>query len=432
MKKIISIILSAAVLVCSFSCLSISVYADESQDKSFFEYLLEEIGAFKSRVSIASYVNENDWSMDDIKLHLKYFYLSEPELFHVNREVGILYSSDFSKVYLEFEYDYSKDETEKMLKSMKKAALKAVEDITDDMTEAEKALVVHDYIIMNCSYDHDEKKYSAYDCLVGNSAVCQGYSLAFMYIMRDILGMECSIVFSDSQNHSWNYLKVGNHWYHVDLTSDDPTFNSYEGKKYDGKGEILHQNLLLSDTAIYNSSGLHRDWDTIGKPDAESQRYDEFFWRGSTSAMYKIDNLWYYTVLDKSSPGVNYESGSSNDIYTKIRTFDFKTRKSTTIKNISSIWSVYRDSDTGKRIDGNSWYMKSYMKLVRVGDYLYFNTSKSVYRLNPETGKMKKVYTISKDNMQIFSIVPRGDSAIRIVYKKDLSYTNKYIKLNIS
>ena len=72
------------------------------------------------------------------------------------------------------------------------------------------------------------------------------------------------------------------------------------------------------------------------------------------------------------------------------------------------------------------------MKLVRVGDYLYYNTPDAVYRFNPETGKSKRVYTLKKEDMQIFSMVPYGSSRIRLVYKKDLSYSNKYIKLKIS
>lgn len=431
MKKIYSVILSLTIIISSIFSFQLPVGA-QSVDITFFDHLLEATSDFEKRVNIASYVKENNWTMEDIKEQLKFFYLSEPEIFYVNREVAILYNSDLTKVYFEFEYDYSEETVDKMLKAMKKAALKATEYISDDMSDAEKALVIHDYIILNCSYDHKEEKYSAYDCLVGKSAVCQGYSLAYLYIMRELLGIECTVVFSDSQNHSWNYIKLGNNWYHVDVTSDDPTFVTLSGVKYDGKGEVLHENLLLSDDGIYKSSGLHRSWNTMGKPKASSKRFDNFFWRDSTSAMYRIDGLWYYTALDGGSPGVNYKSGSNSSIYTKLCTFNYKTREIKTLKNISSSWNVYRDSKTGDVISGKSWYIKSYMKLVQVGKYLYFNTSQRIYRYDPETNKMKKIFDLEKDNMQIFSIIPYGDSTIRVVYKKDLSYSNKYLKLKIN
>lgn len=431
MRKIISVLLSVCVILCGFSSFSVSVSAEKA-DMDFFEYLLDTTKNFESEVSIASYVKENNWTLNDIKIQLKYFYLSEPELFYVNREVNILYNEKLTKVYLQFKYDYNEEAVSTMLTEMKKAALKATEGIEEDMADAEKALVIHDYLVLNCSYDHSEKCYSAYDCLVGKTAVCQGYSLAFLYIMREYLGIECSVVFSDSQNHSWNYIKIGNYWYHIDVTTDDPSFVTLDGKKYDGKGEVLHENLLLSDTEIRKSSELHRSWDTMGKPAATSKRFDDFFWRESTSAMYRINGLWYYTVLDKGSPGANYTSGSATSIYTKLCTFDYKTRKTNTLKNISSLWSVFRDSKTGEVLTGTSWYVKSYMKLVQIGEYLYFNTSERVYRYNPKTNKMKKVYSLDKEDMQIFSIVPYGNSTVQVVYKKDLSYSNKYLKLKIS
>ena len=429
MKKIIMIFLAACILLGSFSFGDVKASAEE---KDIYEYLSEKTAAFETKIDIAQYVKANNWDVDDVKEMIKFFYLSEPALFYVDGEVQISYSYSYSRFELGFEYNRTKEEVATMKKEMKKAAKKAVSGITEDMSDVEKALVVHDYIIMNCDYDHEHKSYTAYDCLVNKKAVCQGYSLAFLYIMRDFLDIECSVVYSDSQNHSWNYIKIGKSWYHVDLTADDPTYSTYTGKAYDGKGEILHENFLLSDKAAKKSSGLHRKWDTMNKPAASNEKYDDFFWRNSTSAMYKLDGLWYYTALDNESPGINYKKGSSSEVFTNLCTYDFESKKSTVLKTTDAMWTLYRDSKTGEKIDGLSWYKKSYMKLVRVGDYLYYNTPDAVYRFNPETGKSKRVYTLKKEDMQIFSMVPYGSSRIRLVYKKDLSYSNKYIKLKIS
>ncbi len=430
MKKIISLILTLSVILSGIAVFDVRSYAAEEQ--TLMEFLIDRTRKFKTEVDISSYVLANDWDLDDIKLQLRYFYLSEPELFYVEREIGIQYSKDLSKVVLCFEYLYTKDEAEKMTAEMKKAALKAVQGITDDMTSAEKALVVHDYIILNCAYDHNEKNYSAYDCLVNKSAVCQGYSLAFVYVMRDILGFDCTVVFTDVQNHSWNAIKIGKSWYHVDLTSDDPTFTAYGGTSYDNGGEVLHQNFLLSDKGIYNSSPLHRNWYALDVVTATNEKFDNFFWRKSSSAMFKVNGLWYYSVVDESSPGLNYDGSGGHDIYTKICTYDPQTGKKKLIKKVNSLWNVYRDYKTGEALDGESWYTKTFVKLVCVNGNIYYNTADSVYRINTETGKIKRVYTLKKDNAQIFSLVPYGSSRFRIVYKKDLSYLNKYITIKIS
>ena len=236
MKKIISFFL---VFTLIFSAIPLSnIKSDASEEQLFSEYIMEMVGQYKTKIDISAFVIENDWDLDDIKLQLRYFYLSEPGLFYVDREFAIQYSKDFSKVVLNLDYLYSRSEAEKMMSEMRKAGLKAIKGITDEMNDYEKALIVHDYIILNCCYDHKEENYSAYDCLVKKSAVCQGYSLAFMYVMRDLLGYDCTVVFTDSQNHSWNAIKIGKSWYHVDLTSDDPTFTTYSGKSYDGGGEV--------------------------------------------------------------------------------------------------------------------------------------------------------------------------------------------------
>ncbi len=431
MKKLVLLVASAVAVMFSISAFALTAYAEvEYQD--FFEYLIEETDKYEEEVDISEYVRENDWSMNDIKYRLKYFYLSEPELFFVNREVGVKYNDDLSEVSLLFEYIYPQDEVKTMKKKMKKAALKATEGITEDMTDVEKALVVHDYLIINTNYDHKEENFSAYNCLVEKSCVCQGYSLAYLYVMRDILGIPCSVIFTDSQNHSWNYIQIDDDWYHVDLTSDDPTFTTYAGTKYDARGEVIHDNFMKSDEAFYKSSPLHRKWNTMGRPLAGNDKYDDYFWNDTTSAAFKIGDLWYYSSLDKSSPGANYESGGATNIYTNICTYNFETGEKNIIKILDSSWTVYRNPSTGKKINGESWYKKSYTKLVAIDGMLYFNSPQYIYRLDPNTGVIKRVYSLRRNNKQIFTIVPEGNKNIMLVYKNDLSYENKYIRIKIS
>lgn len=108
-------------------------------------------------------------------------------------------------------------------------------------TDYEKALFVHDTIIHNCEYDEDtyyqnmsdpydgnSLAYSAYGCLVNRNAVCEGYTKAYMLIMNR-MGIECGYVRGTATNsigttglHSWNYIKLDEDYYMVDVTWDDP------------------------------------------------------------------------------------------------------------------------------------------------------------------------------------------------------------------
>lgn len=95
----------------------------------------------------------------------------------------------------------------------------------------DKIKVVHDYLIDTVSYDQTIQKpniYNAYGALISREAVCEGYARAFKYIL-DELEIPCIIVCGEGQNsngetesHAWNYVKVDDVWYAVDVTWDDP------------------------------------------------------------------------------------------------------------------------------------------------------------------------------------------------------------------
>ncbi len=104
------------------------------------------------------------------------------------------------------------------------------ETITDNMTEKEKIKALHDYLIMNITYDteyaedinnnikNDSDSNKATGALIKNKAVCSGYSDA-LSIMLNYLGIK-NIKISN-EIHVWNYVYVDNAWYHIDVTNDD-------------------------------------------------------------------------------------------------------------------------------------------------------------------------------------------------------------------
>lgn len=91
--------------------------------------------------------------------------------------------------------------------------------------------MVHDYIINNTEYDTTLSKpniYNIYGTLISKQAVCEGYARTFKYLM-DGLGVPCTLVIGKAtnsegktENHAWNYVKIGDKWYAIDSTWDDP------------------------------------------------------------------------------------------------------------------------------------------------------------------------------------------------------------------
>ena len=99
------------------------------------------------------------------------------------------------------------------------------------MSDYEKELAIHDYIVNNTSYDYSNLKnntvpdssYTAAGVFYNHVAVCQGYSEAFG-ILLDLVGIENTIVSGKTADggHAWNAVKLDNEWYMTDITFDDP------------------------------------------------------------------------------------------------------------------------------------------------------------------------------------------------------------------
>lgn len=419
-KRLICALLSAFIFIVSVPAAEIDVHADSS---SFEECMLEGAENFQEKVDISRFVNEGGWSNDDIKKKITDYFITTPEFFYVDNTFNIYYGG--GKYYVGLNYLYSASKVKTMQKEMEKAALKAIAAIDDDMTDEQKALVVHDYLILNCKYDYSYTGYSAYDCLVKGKAVCQGYSLAYIYILENYLGIKCTTAVSDSQNHAWNYVNIGNKWYHVDLTADDATYSVYNGKSYDVFGTVMHENFLLSDSAVKESSPLHRNWRIVGNyPAASDTRYDNYFWKDVTSQIIEYKGRWYFCKNAKKTSG---------KVYSGLYSYNPSNGKTSLVKSFETKWYISRDKKTGKAVKyGSKWYTDSFAKLVLIDGKFYISTAKNIFRYNPTDGKMKKVYTLNKgENQQIYSIMQSGTNKIKVCYKPDISYSDNYLTIKL-
>lgn len=122
-------------------------------------------------------------------------------------------------------------------------------------TDYEKILMIHDYLVNNCSFDESLQKsniYNLYGAIVNKEAVCEGYTKAFKYFM-DKIGIECIMVIGTAtnsenitENHAWNYVNLKNKWYAIDVTWDDPIVR---GHGYVGN-DIKYKYFLKGSTTI--------------------------------------------------------------------------------------------------------------------------------------------------------------------------------------
>lgn len=123
----------------------------------------------------------------------------------------------------------SKEEVEEAIQKIEQTKNEIVANKTGNTYQDIK--MVHDYLVDNLEYDTSIEKphiYTIYGALINHVCVCEGYARAFKYIM-DELNIPCVIIMGEgtnsqgeTENHAWNYVKVNEKWYAIDVTWDDP------------------------------------------------------------------------------------------------------------------------------------------------------------------------------------------------------------------
>ena len=102
--------------------------------------------------------------------------------------------------------------------------------IKEGMTDEQKVMAIHDYIISNYSYavNGSLEHYSRAGVLLKEGqGQCQAYSELFVCLCL-LSGVQAEVVTGHSSfgygevGHAWNIVKLDSCWYHVDVTWDDP------------------------------------------------------------------------------------------------------------------------------------------------------------------------------------------------------------------
>lgn len=182
--------------------------------------------------------------------------------------------------------------------------------ISDNMTDVEKVIAIHDYIIMNVTYDEEVlqllyqgvgnansyKSFYLEGVFLEKKAVCEGISKAFAS-MCNVEGIPCVVVEGypkanpQGAGHAWNKVYVNGEWYIVDATSD--------GTIIDGNYEILSYKYCLVDESIIEKTYVAKGYEHI-VCDKTLNIYEEkkFTYNGDTYD-FNIESMEELVVLIK-------------------------------------------------------------------------------------------------------------------------------------
>ncbi|MBE6588294.1 MAG: hypothetical protein E7647_07775 [Ruminococcaceae bacterium] len=117
--------------------------------------------------------------------------------------------------------------------------------IRSGMSDYEIELRLHNALVNKLDYQNSQNAHNSYGALVENVAVCQGYTLAFNYLLR-LCGIEAHYVAGYSRDipHAWSLVLVDGHYYYTDLTWDDPLGT------HQGCNEIFHSYFNVTENIL--------------------------------------------------------------------------------------------------------------------------------------------------------------------------------------
>ncbi len=175
-----------------------------------------------------------------------------------------------------------------MTESEAETATRTVNDFIDGiisaapqgMSDFEKVLYYHDYLANIFIYDYDFLIYDVFSMISGEKGVCQAYTLLYGEVLNRA-GIETSWASSDGMDHIWNCVKLGDSWYHVDLT--------WDSAPYGYPGGVVHDYFLLSDEELLQTD--HYGWVS---PVTCGSSYGDLYVRNITTAVAPLGDLWYY------------------------------------------------------------------------------------------------------------------------------------------
>ena len=209
-------------------------------------------------------------ALSDIFFELR---LDHPEIFWVS-SFKYRYFADSPNLIFIPEYLFEKSKIKDHQKAMK-ARVEKLARPAAKLSELEKEKYIHDFICENIHYDKLKKPYSheIIGPLGHGVGVCEGIAKS-VKILCDALGIWCMIALCGNNpekgikyRHTWNIIKIGGTYYHLDATFDNTLGkHSAEGQ------EIRYDYFNLDDKKIF------RDHEPLIAPAPVCTNGDHFYY----------------------------------------------------------------------------------------------------------------------------------------------------------
>lgn len=362
MKRRIISLLSVFALLCGilFSSVGTTAFAADNKNELFKKDIYNAAIACKESIELTKepYSSRNySYTVEQADAICNNAIDEYPELFHILQKTYSVSTQTGKVVAIKFSYKYGKTQYDNMKSAYTEKGMELIADLKNNkLTDLQKALVLHDRIAALCEYDYQNflndtvpnDSLNMYGVLVKNVAVCEGYAKTYMWLLSE-LGIESRLCKSQNVRHVWNIVTIGGKEYHVDVTYDDPVYDTYGG--------VSHKYFLKSSSYFLSDDEHSTDFDTTPK----NTNYDNAFWNASNSEFCLLDGEIYY---------VDNDCG-------KIKNFD-----GDDLIAVDDRWYA-----------GTGYWKGNYTYLQSGDGLLFFNNSKTVYSYNPKEKILSEIYS---------------------------------------
>lgn len=214
-KYIIALALSSALI--AHTCNVFGAELNAAGTNELEDILLQQLIQYNQNFEI-----KYNGSWDSIEEILKNSVDKYPHINSYVKSVGwdVTGTAKASKIDVNVDYIITSTERAEADKQIKNILSEIIEP---SMNDHEKVKAVHDYIVLHSKYDESMQLYSDYDLLTQGTSVCNGYAL-LTYNMLEELNIPVKLVTgtANGELHIWNMVKLGNWWFHLDTTWNDP------------------------------------------------------------------------------------------------------------------------------------------------------------------------------------------------------------------
>ncbi|MBQ6489866.1 MAG: S-layer homology domain-containing protein [Solobacterium sp.] len=344
----------------------------------------------------SSSINVSSYNIPVGKISLVFSKLmnSNPQLFYVGSQFRYYYSGSY---VTSINPQYNSSYGTAAVTAFNNRVNSIISETESSWSAEQKALFLHDKIVTETEYDTTLSRFNAYQALVEGNAVCQGYALAYKYLLNKA-GITSDVISSDVLNHAWNTAVIGGKTYYVDCTWDDPV----------GVYRMFcnHENMLRNRDEMVQSGHNSTDWaDSSGKSIYSSlalYKYPSSYWDSTLTMIPHVSDLWAYTT-DTGIYVHDYSTGSNRLVTSRL-------------------------NDYWETVDGYSYYQTKFIHLDSYLDKFVVSQQDAVYLVDVY-GNISTVGSLTASEMNSGRIygIRREGTKVRYDLYSDL-HSDNFVK----